>query len=124
MTQNVNNPDVKPIGPGKTAWKMFLRNKAATAGLIILTMVLLISILGPSLYEVDAYSMVAAPFTPPGTDTNVILGTDFLGRDIAAGLIVGGRATLLVGGAAALITENGSAKVSHGSGVIISLRAT
>ncbi len=104
MTQNISEHTVKPESPWKEAWKMFLRNKAAAVGLTVLITILLITALGPTLYGVDAYSMVAAPFTPPGADSNVILGTDFLGRDIAAGLIVGGRATLLVGGAAALIT--------------------
>ncbi len=42
------------------------------------------------------------PFTPPGEDA--FLGTDYLGRDILAGLISGGRATLTVGGVAAVIT--------------------
>jgi len=104
MTNHVSENSPKPSSIGKDAWKVFRRNKAASAGLVVLTTILLISALGPTLYGVDAYSMVAAPFIPPGTDSKVILGTDFLGRDIAAGLIVGGQATLLVGSAAALVT--------------------
>lgn len=83
---------------------MFRRNKAATIGLVVLSLIFLISIFGPTLYGGDAFVLVAAPFTPPGTDPSVILGTDFLGRDVAAGLIIGGRATLLVGTSAAVIT--------------------
>ena len=37
----------------------------------------------------------AAPFQPPGGDP--VLGTDYLGQDILAALLSGGRATLLVG---------------------------
>ena len=104
MNQPVIEKSINPASPGRDAWKMFRRNKAATAGLVTLTLIFLICIVGPGLYGVDAHVLVAAPFIPPGTNSNVILGTDFLGRDVAAGLIIGGRATLLVGSAAALIT--------------------
>lgn len=74
-------------------------------GLIGLAAILLIvfaSLLGPSLYGVDPFDIVDAPFSPPGGE--LPLGTDYLGRDILAGLLVGGRASLLVGLAAALIS--------------------
>ncbi len=57
---------------------------------------------GPSLYGVDPFEIVGAPFQPPGGDP--ILGTDYLGQDLLAGLLQGGRATLLVGLSSALMT--------------------
>ena len=104
MTQPATERTPNPAQPVREAWKMFRRNKAATIGLVVLSLIFLISIFGPTLYGGDAFVLVAAPFTPPGTDPSVILGTDFLGRDVAAGLIIGGRATLLVGTSAAVIT--------------------
>lgn len=104
MTKPATEQTPNPAQPARDAWKMFRRNKAATIGLVVLSLIFLISIFGPSLYGGDAFVLGAAPFTPPGTDPSVILGTDFLGRDVAAGLIIGGRATLLVGASAAVIT--------------------
>ena len=104
MTKPATERTPNPAQPVREAWKMFRRNKAAMIGLVVLSLIFLISIFGPTLYGGDAFVLVAAPFTPPGTDPSVILGTDFLGRDVAAGLIIGGRATLLVGTSAAVIT--------------------
>ncbi|MGD9830630.1 MAG: ABC transporter permease, partial [Hyphomicrobiaceae bacterium] len=59
---------------------------------------------GPFLYRVDPFAVVGAPFTAPGDDMDVPLGTDHIGRDILAGLIKGGGPTLAVGLSAALIT--------------------
>ena len=86
------------------AWRIFLRNKAAVLGLILLIFVFLVTFLGPFLYDVNPFKIVWRPFTPPGTDGRVPLGTDHLGRDILAGLIHGARTTLFVGGLAAAIT--------------------
>mgnify|MGYP000582458510 CR=1 FL=1 len=60
--------------------------------LLILTMVF-----GPSLYGVAPMDIASAPFVEPFTDPEVWLGTDYLGRDVLAGLLIGGRATVLVG---------------------------
>ena len=90
--------------PSKEAWRMFVRNKAAVLGLILFIIMLLITFLGPYLYDVDPFKIVWAPLTPPGADERVPLGTDYLGRDVMAGLINGGDATLFVAATAAAIT--------------------
>ena len=83
---------------------MFRRSPAAMFGLGLLTLVALMTFVGPMLYPVDPFDIVWAPLTPPGQEASLPLGTDNLGRDILAGLIAGGRATLAVGFSAALIT--------------------
>ena len=83
---------------------MFLRNRSAILGLVLLAAIILVSLFGPPLYGVDPFKIRGAPFTPPGVDPNVPLGTDHVGRDILAGMIGGGRATLAVGASAALMT--------------------
>jgi peptide/nickel transport system permease protein len=96
------NPD---YSPGREAWRMFLTNKAAVFGLILFVLVLLFAFIGPFLYDVDPFKIVWKPFTVPGTDTDKVpIGTDYLGRDLLAGLIDGGDSTLLVGATAAAIT--------------------
>ena len=97
-------PEFEALSPSKEAWRVFRRNKAALLGLALLSLVVLTMLVGPSLYPVDAFDLAGRPFTEPFTDANVWLGTDYLGRDILAGMVVGGRATVTVGLSAALIT--------------------
>ena len=85
-------PGIEARSPWREAGRVFFGNKAAMVGLLLL-----------SLYGVAPFDIVAAPFTEPFTDRAVWLGTDYLGRDVLAGLLVGGRATLLVGLAAASV---------------------
>ena len=69
-----------------------------------MALVIIVALIGPLIYPVDPFEIVWAPLTPPGVEANIPLGTDNLGRDILAGLISGGRATLAVGLSAAVIT--------------------
>lgn len=89
--------------PWREAWTVFLRNRAAVLGLAILALMTLLVAFGPMFYAVDPFDLVGAPMSPPGTP-DAPLGTDYLGRDIVAGLVWGGRPTVVVGFCAALIT--------------------
>lgn len=84
--------------------RMFVRNASAVLGLILLIGVLLLTLVVPHLYGGDPFELVWAPFTPPGETEAAPFGTDYLGRDIMAGIIHGGGATLAVGASAALLT--------------------
>ena len=89
---------------GRGGWAMFLRNKAAVVGLIVFTGIVLMTLFGPILYGVDSDAMVARPFSGPGEGTAPLLGTDYLGRDVLAGVLGGGRTTLVVGAVAAAMS--------------------
>jgi peptide/nickel transport system permease protein len=89
--------------PFKEIGRMFIRNKAALFGLGLLVVIIFSASVGPLLYTTDPFSMVSAPLSPPGRE-GFLLGTDYLGRDVLAGIVHGGKATLLVGAAAALCT--------------------
>ena len=82
---------------------MFFRNHAAVAGLVMLVVIVIGSLVGPYLYTVDPYEMVWAPFSEPG-EQGFLFGTDYLGRDLFAGIVNGGRVTLAVGLSAALLS--------------------
>ena len=82
---------------------MFLANRAAMVASIVLSIVVLAAIFGPMLHPVDPFEMVWAPFTPPGQD-GFVLGTDYLGRDMLAALLNGGRVSLTIGLVAALMS--------------------
>lgn len=97
-------PAVQRLSPAREAWRVFRSNKAAMLGLVLLTLVALVMVVGPGLYGVEPFDISGAPFTEPFVDRKLWLGTDYLGRDILAGMLVGGRATVMVGLAAAFIT--------------------
>lgn len=90
--------------PFAEAWEMFRRNHAALVALILLVLIGLTAIFGPGLYGRDPYDMVWAPFTRPFENTDFILGTDYLGRDLLAMIISGTRVSLLIGLAAAFVS--------------------
>ena len=92
----------EPNRPGVEAWHMFVANKAAVSGLIIWFLIILIAVVGPAVYPVDPFDMVSGPMNPP--DSEFPLGTDYLGRDVLAGIINGARVTLSIGFSAALCT--------------------
>jgi peptide/nickel transport system permease protein len=77
-------------------WRRYARNKGAVVGLVILTLVLLMAAGAPVLFPNSPWDMVGAPFMPPG-EMGLMLGSDSLGRDVAAGIAHGARISLLVG---------------------------
>lgn len=83
--------------PPSRAFKSALRHTGAIVSLVILVAVLAAALLAPVLYPGDPMSLAGQPFLWPGQDPAFPLGTDSLGRDVAAGLIWGSRVTLLVG---------------------------
>lgn len=91
------------LSPWREAWRVFASNKAALLGLGLLVAVVLMMVAGPGLYGVQSFDIAGAPFTPPFTDPKLWLGTDYLGRDVLAGVLIGGRATVLVGLSAAAV---------------------
>ncbi|HPU52587.1 MAG TPA: ABC transporter permease [Burkholderiaceae bacterium] len=95
---------VSVLSPGREAWRVYTRNKAAMLGLALLAALTVMMIAGPGLYGVVPSEIIGAPFTEPFINPNSWLGTDYLGRDILAGVLVGGRATVMVGLAAATVT--------------------
>jgi len=95
-------PVARALSPARAALRQFLRSPSGVAGAILLLALILATIFGPMLYPIDPLEIVGLPFSPP--DADALLGTDYLGRDVLAGLIHGGRATMTVGAVAALIT--------------------
>ena len=91
------------LSPWREAWRVFSGNKAALLGLMLVVVVVVTMVIGPSLYGVAAFDIAGAPFTPPFTDPKLWLGTDYLGRDVLAGVLIGGRATVQVGLSAAAV---------------------
>lgn len=83
-------------------WRRLKQNKLAMSGLIIITLMILMAIIGPSLNEFDYrtndYSIINN--APDGTHW---FGTDELGRDLFTRVWYGTRYSLIIGLAATLI---------------------
>jgi len=84
------------------AWIMFAQNKSALLGLVLWTFVVLVTVTGPLVYPQDPFEIAGGPMMAPGED--FLLGTDYLGRDVLAGIIHGARVTLMVGFCATAFT--------------------
>jgi peptide/nickel transport system permease protein len=80
----------------------FCKRKEALVGLIVLVFVGLAAIVGPVLYHVDPWGLITGPLVWPGSEAQVPLGSDNMGRDVLAGLLSGARVSLMVGIAAAV----------------------
>lgn len=96
-------PAPKADHPGIEALRMFLRNPSAIAGMVMLSLIVLVSIVGPWVYPADPFEIRTAPLTPPFTE-EAWFGSDQLGRDVLTAIVYGGRATLLVGAFAAMLS--------------------
>ncbi|CAB3718289.1 MAG: ABC transporter permease [Achromobacter sp.] len=81
-----------------------LANPAAVAGALLLLLILLAALTAPWVFPHDPLDMVGPPILWPGQDHEFWLGTDTMGRDVAAGLAHGARVSLTVGVTAALLS--------------------
>ncbi|GJE43397.1 ABC transporter permease [Methylobacterium soli] len=79
------------------------RRPSACIGLVLLGLVAGAGLAAPVLFPGDPLDMVGAPLQWPGTDPAFPLGTDMLGRDIAAGIAHGARISLMIGAVATLV---------------------
>ncbi|MGE8686095.1 MAG: ABC transporter permease [Achromobacter sp.] len=90
--------------PRQGALRRLLANPAAAMGAILLLLILLAAATASWLFPHDPLDMVGPPILWPGQDPEFALGTDTMGRDIAAGLAHGARVSLTVGVTAALLS--------------------
>jgi peptide/nickel transport system permease protein len=103
MSTTTITSDVAPPAR-RRALRRFLRHRLALAGLALIVLLTLNSAVGPSLLSVDdLYIDILHRFAPP-LDGVHLLGTDQLGRDMLARLMMAGRVSLTVGFAAMLLS--------------------
>ncbi|MYD32552.1 MAG: ABC transporter permease [Acidimicrobiales bacterium] len=93
--------EASSASPRGAALRMFVRNKAAVLGVVMLAGIVVMTLIGPLAYDNDPKDIVAMPLSPPGELAEAPLGTDYLGRDVLAGVIAGGATSLTVAATAA-----------------------
>ena len=77
-------------------WGRFSKNKSAVFGLIILSLVILMAVIANWIYPDDPFRLAGKPMSSPGTN-GFLLGSDTLGRDVAAGIAHGAKTSILIG---------------------------
>src|SRR6266849_2446432 len=84
------------------AWRQFRRHRLAMFGVVTLSLLLIVTLLGPLLYRVPSNSIdYGAGLLGPSLQHP--FGTDDLGRDLLARAMLGGRVSMAVGVVAVLI---------------------
>ena len=82
--------------------RLFVRNRAAVIGLILLIVIILLALLAPFIYPENPFKTVGKPLLEPFGE--FFLGTDRLGRDVAAGVVHGARTSILIASIATMLS--------------------
>jgi peptide/nickel transport system permease protein len=92
----------------------FARTPAGMVGVLLLTLVVLVALIGPFFAEHSPAETIGLPFAGPGH--GALLGTDALGRDALARTLWGGRSVLGLAGFATLIAYVAGAAIGLAAG--------
>ncbi|MEM7124641.1 MAG: ABC transporter permease subunit, partial [Pseudomonadota bacterium] len=84
-------------------WLQFRHHKGALLGVVVLGLIVLAVVVGPSIHDVDAQRLDPR-IANQGPTLDHPFGTDNLGRDLLAQVLEGGRVSLAVGVVAMLIS--------------------
>jgi len=92
-------PEQAQVTEFQLMWRAFRRDPLAVASLIILIIFILGAIFAPWLTPFPEQGLgapnILEKFIPPSGGH--LLGTDYLGRDVLARILYGGRSSLIVG---------------------------
>ncbi|MDJ0922685.1 MAG: ABC transporter permease subunit [Henriciella sp.] len=101
-------PLQQAMAGGRSLWDdaraRLFRNKAAVVSMIILGVLIIIALFGPMVWVHDYKTQSTLIKAGPTFDNWHILGTDFLGRDAFARLMIGLRISLAVGLVATIVS--------------------
>ena len=77
-------------------WKLYRRNRSAVLGLVLLALVIVLAIIAPFVFPGDPFRLAGTPMSGP-LENGFLLGSDQLGRDVAAGIAHGAKTSLMIG---------------------------
>jgi len=80
----------------RLAWAVFIENRLAALGLVVVILLMLFCFLGPVIYHTNQVRTNLAT-TDLGPSAQHLLGTDDLGYDLLGRLMVGGQTTMVIG---------------------------
>jgi peptide/nickel transport system permease protein len=91
----------KKSGMSRQVWRRFKKNKTAMLGLIIITLIVIMALIAPLIYDYNEDVIkqnIKEKLQAPSPQH--FLGTDHVGRDVLARIIWGARASVFIGLAA------------------------
>ena len=77
-------------------WERYSRSRSAVLGLGILGLVIFMAAIANMSFPEDPFRLAGRPMSLPGTN-GFLLGSDTLGRDVAAGIAHGAKTSILIG---------------------------
>jgi peptide/nickel transport system permease protein len=77
-------------------WERYSRSRSAVFGLAILGLVIFMAAIANFIFPEDPFRLAGLPMSLPGTN-GFLLGSDTLGRDVAAGIAHGAKTSILIG---------------------------
>lgn len=86
-----------------TFLRLYLRSPAAVLGFVLLALVLVVALTADYFFPGDPLGLAGRPLIWPFESRELPLGTDNLGRDIAAQIFHGARISLLIGFSATIV---------------------
>ena len=97
MTDATSAPP-RPASPRREIWQQFRSHKGALFGLIVIGFLILAVLIGPYLWVPEKLSVAQAiKLKNQGPSFRFPMGTDQLGRDVLARMLLAGRVSLAVG---------------------------
>jgi oligopeptide transport system permease protein len=108
-------PETEHRGPGRAALERLRRNVFAIAGAVLLVLVFLLCFVAPWLFGLDPVSVNPVRHHEPPS-WQYPFGTDAVGRDYLARVLIGGQTSLLVGLAATLASVSVGVAVGSAAG--------
>jgi peptide/nickel transport system permease protein len=82
--------------PTKQALRRLFRHRLAVVGMVVIVLLIVFAVLGDDFRAYDQVVKLTNVNQPPGALPNSLLGTDALGRDILARLMIGARISIVV----------------------------
>jgi peptide/nickel transport system permease protein len=89
-----DSPRFRSESPTRRALRRLVRHRLAMAGIVVIIVMVLLAVAGSDFRAYDQNLKLGFTNRPP--DSQFLLGTDALGRDILSRLLVGGRVSILV----------------------------
>lgn len=95
-------PRIRSRSPWRQSWRHLIRNRAALASLVFITLLVLVALAAPWIAPYG-YAEVNFAAITQGPSSDYPLGTDSLGRDVLSRMLYGTRVSLSVAVAAQLV---------------------
>ncbi len=77
-------------------WRLYAKSPSAVFGLVVLIIVIILAAVASLIFPEDPFRLAGTPMSGPG-ENGFLLGSDTLGRDVAAGILHGAKTSLMIG---------------------------